>query len=136
MDFNLILRNLAKQPINQPKLDIMRTLTVMFFLITQLTFSQNNDVKVEGVLKKMAKNNLKFKGDTFSESQEDNPFLNYRLNVVFKNKKKTYNVPGFMLQMVMLPKQALRKERFGKFDLLQMKLAHGLTRCLLEKENI
>ena len=95
MDFNLILRNLAKQPINQPKLDIMRTLTVMFFLITQLTFSQNNDVKVEGVLKKWQKITLSFKGDTFSESQEDNPFLNYRLNVVFKNKKKTYNVPGF-----------------------------------------
>lgn len=73
----------------------MRIFSLLFFLITQLTFSQYKDVKVEGTLKKWQKITLSFNGDTFSESQEDNPFLNYRLNVVFKSKNKTYTIPGF-----------------------------------------
>ena len=73
----------------------MKITTVLFLLITQLTFSQYKDVKVEGELQKWKKITLSFKGDTFTESQEDNPFLNYRLNVVFKHKNKTYKVPGF-----------------------------------------
>ena len=73
----------------------MRIFALLFFLMTQLTFSQYKDVKVEGTLKKWQKITLSFNGDTFNESQEDNPFLNYRLNVVFKSQNKTYTVPGF-----------------------------------------
>ncbi|MCL5129253.1 DUF5060 domain-containing protein [Algibacter sp. L4_22] len=73
----------------------MRIFALLFFLISQLAFSQYKDVKVEGTLKKWQKITLSFNGDTFNESQEDNPFLNYRLNVVFKSQNKTYTVPGF-----------------------------------------
>lgn len=38
---------------------------------------------------------LSFEGPQTSESAEDNPFLNYRLNVAFTNGSKTYIVPGF-----------------------------------------
>ncbi|KAA5826432.1 DUF5060 domain-containing protein [Algibacter amylolyticus] len=73
----------------------MKTLTVLLFFISQLTFSQYKEVKVDGTFKKWQKVTLSFTGDTFNESQEVNPYLNYRLNVVFKHKNKTYIVPGF-----------------------------------------
>ena len=38
---------------------------------------------------------MTFEGEDLSESDEINPFLNYRLNVIFKNKTKTFVVPGF-----------------------------------------
>ncbi|MCB0631238.1 MAG: DUF5060 domain-containing protein [Saprospiraceae bacterium] len=38
---------------------------------------------------------LSFNGPELSESQEDNPFLNYRLMVTFSNAGKDITVPGF-----------------------------------------
>ncbi len=38
---------------------------------------------------------LSFKGPETSETDADNPFLNYRLSVVFKNKAEKYLVRGF-----------------------------------------
>ena len=38
---------------------------------------------------------LSFEGPETSETAEDNPFTNYRLNVTFSNGETTYVVPGF-----------------------------------------
>ena len=62
-----------------------------FFSIT----STAQDVKIEGALKKWHKVTLNFEGEMLSENDEDNPFLNYRLNVIFKNQGRIFTVPGF-----------------------------------------
>ena len=53
--------------------------------------------KVSGELKKWHKLSLEFEGPNTSESAEENPFLNYRLNVVFKHATtgKAYLIPGY-----------------------------------------
>ncbi len=65
-------------------------------LIT-LFFTQLNAQKIKGELKKWHKVTLEFKGPETSEKAEDNPFLNYKLDVTFKHNVsgKTYVIPGF-----------------------------------------
>lgn len=70
-------------------------LTGLFFLLISTVHSQESKVTVEGQLKKWHKVTLNFEGENLSESDENNPFLNYRLNVIFSNKSKSYVVPGF-----------------------------------------
>lgn len=65
-------------------------LAIMLFTILNVKAQ-----KIEGPLKKWHKITLSFEGDELSESDEENPFLNYRLNVIFKHKKKTMVIPGF-----------------------------------------
>ena len=38
---------------------------------------------------------LDFEGTPLTEKSDDNPFLDYRLEVVFSHKNKTYQVPGY-----------------------------------------
>ncbi|MGC6431658.1 MAG: DUF5060 domain-containing protein [Jejuia sp.] len=76
----------------------MKTPSIIFltlFLCFHFTYSQQEKVKIEGELKKWHKVTLSFEGDELSENDAENPFLNYRLNVIFKNRKKTMIVPGF-----------------------------------------
>ena len=70
-------------------------LTGLFLLFLGSVYAQKLEVKVEGQLKKWHKLTLSFQGEDLSESDANNPFLNYRLNVIFSNKNKTYIVPGF-----------------------------------------
>ncbi|WP_282122959.1 DUF5060 domain-containing protein [Algibacter mikhailovii] len=72
------------------KLYVLKVLFVLF-----LSSVHAQEAKIEGQLKKWHKVTLSFEGDTLNEFDENNPFLNYRLNVVFSNKSKTYIVPGF-----------------------------------------
>ena len=51
--------------------------------------------EIEGELKKWHKTTLIFEGPSTSELSEDNPFLNYRLDVTFSNNGTSYRVPGF-----------------------------------------
>ncbi|MFS4467948.1 DUF5060 domain-containing protein [Maribacter sp. 2210JD10-5] len=51
-----------------------------------------NDISV---YKKWHTVTIPFEGPETSETHEDNPFLNYRLHVVFKNGDKEYKVRGF-----------------------------------------
>jgi hypothetical protein len=67
----------------------------LFFLIITSVYSQEATVIVGGELKKWQKVTLSFTGEALSEDCGDNPFLDYRLNVTFNNKGKTYVVPGF-----------------------------------------
>lgn len=71
------------------------TILVFIFLQISTIYGQQSKTSIEGNLKKWHKVTLTFQGDILSENDEINPFLNYRLNVVFKNKNKTYVVPGF-----------------------------------------
>lgn len=62
----------------------------LFFLIPQMQAQT-----ITGELKKWHKVTLTFDGPEVSEKEIDNPFLNYRLNVTFFHKNKTYQVPGY-----------------------------------------
>lgn len=67
--------------------------TVLIFLFQNRVLGQ----KVSGELKKWHKLSLEFEGPNTSEAADENPFLNYRLNVVFKHVTtgKTYLIPGY-----------------------------------------
>jgi len=68
---------------------------VVLLLAITSVYSQKTKVTFDGELKKWHKVTLNFAGGELSENDADNPFLNYRLNVTFKNGNKTYTVPGF-----------------------------------------
>ena len=52
-------------------------------------------IRLTGELKKWHKITLTFDGPDASENAKPNPFLDYRLNVTFRNEDKTYLVPGY-----------------------------------------
>jgi hypothetical protein len=55
----------------------------------------NKKAEVSGEMKKWHRITLTFNGPETSEYNEQNPFLDYRLNVIFRNGDKEYTVPGF-----------------------------------------
>ena len=67
--------------------------TILIFLLQNIAIGQ----KVSGELKKWHKLSLEFEGPNTSEAADENPFLNYRLNVVFKHTTtgRTYLIPGY-----------------------------------------
>lgn len=66
---------------------------VLLFFLVALGVAQ--EPKISGALKKWHKVTLSFEGGEIAENDTDNPFLNYRLNVTFKNGNKVITVPGF-----------------------------------------
>lgn len=76
-----------------PVTRIKSTLILMF--IGAYFISCNSKVSILGELKKWHKVTLMIEGPTTSEMDENNPFLNYRLDVTFENGDKKYVVPGF-----------------------------------------
>lgn len=70
-------------------------LGVLFLGVFMNMFGQENRVSIDGELKKWHKITLSFSGDDLSEDDIENPFLNYRLNVVFSNGDTRIEVPGF-----------------------------------------
>ncbi|UMB54086.1 DUF5060 domain-containing protein [Lutibacter sp. A64] len=75
----------------------MNTRLFVLILITISFYSCFDDKKavIDGELKKWHRITLEFQGPETSELAEDNPFLNYRLDVTFKNNGKQYVIPGF-----------------------------------------
>jgi hypothetical protein len=70
----------------------------MFLLICVGLFSCGDTYKAEPAsvqVKNWEKVTLSFEGPQSSEAADENPFLNYRLNVTFKNGDATMVVPGF-----------------------------------------
>lgn len=55
----------------------------------------NGDVVISGELKTWHRVSLTFDGPQVSETDGNNPFLNYRLDVTFTKGNKSYRVPGF-----------------------------------------
>ncbi|WP_343328633.1 DUF5060 domain-containing protein [Polaribacter staleyi] len=68
---------------------------VLYFLMFIFNFTVFSQGKVEGKLEKWNKITIRFDYKEFSENDEDNPFLNYRLNVTFKNGDEEITIPGF-----------------------------------------
>lgn len=71
-------------------------ISLLLITIFFTTFhAQKKSVKIEGELKKWHKITLNFEGPQTNEMVDNNPFLNYRLDVTFKNGNKEYLIPGF-----------------------------------------
>lgn len=68
---------------------------VLIFVFAFNSCQRNAKVVVNGELKKWHRITLNFEGPETSELNEDNPFLNYRLDVTFMNGENTYVIPGF-----------------------------------------
>ncbi|MFT6808700.1 MAG: hypothetical protein ACJA01_001931 [Saprospiraceae bacterium] len=67
-------------------------------LLTVISFyscKHKSTAGIKGELKKWHRTSLIFDGPNTSELDDNNPFLNYRLDVEFTNGQKTYNIPGF-----------------------------------------
>ncbi|MFY0627705.1 MAG: DUF5060 domain-containing protein [Reichenbachiella sp.] len=70
-------------------------LSALLLTISTTAFGQNSG-KVSGELKKWHKVTIDFEGPESSESDDYNPFFNYRLNVSFTHPSgKNYEVPGY-----------------------------------------
>ncbi|MDN3620540.1 DUF5060 domain-containing protein [Polaribacter undariae] len=67
----------------------------LYFLVLVFNFTLFSQGRIEGKLEKWNKVTLSFNYKEFSENDEDNPFLNYRLNVTFKNGDEEITIPGF-----------------------------------------
>ncbi|NJX14559.1 DUF5060 domain-containing protein [Tamlana crocina] len=68
---------------------------LFFFLLILSSCQQQKVAKIDGQLKKWHRIVLNFEGPETSEMNANNPFLNYRLDVTFKNGENTFVVPGF-----------------------------------------
>ncbi|MCK5277224.1 MAG: DUF5060 domain-containing protein, partial [Cyclobacteriaceae bacterium] len=55
----------------------------------------NSDITIQGELMQWHKVTLLINGQETSEYADENPFLDYKLDVTFTNEKGSYNVPGF-----------------------------------------
>ena len=68
---------------------------ILFLSLLSVSCEKQKKVIIEGELKKWHKITLRFEGPDTHELAENNPFLNYRLDVTFKNNEKEYIIPGF-----------------------------------------
>ena len=67
---------------------------VLFFIVLLLQNCKTSDSNLN-IVKKWDTLTLNFEGDEVDENDEFNPFLNYRLEVVFTHKEATYNALGY-----------------------------------------
>lgn len=74
---------------------IFNALIALFCLVILFTCSPKPSVTIDGELQKWHRVTLVFDGPETSEMAENNPFLNYRLDVTFTNGQETFVVPGF-----------------------------------------
>lgn len=75
-----------------------KKIIISFGVIFSLLFSSTSWAgEISGELKKWHKITITFNGPETSENDEFNPFMNYRLNVIFQHKisGKTFVVPGY-----------------------------------------
>lgn len=70
-------------------------LFLIVFMAFFYTCNSNKKINIEGELKKLHRITLSFEGPETSELAEENPFLNYRLDVTFTNGEEEFVIPGF-----------------------------------------
>jgi hypothetical protein len=70
-------------------------MTCCFFLAAGCNYGLHKKTKISGDLKQWHRVTLTFSGPSTSEQDPENPFLNYRLNVIFKNGNREFTVPGY-----------------------------------------
>ena len=73
----------------------MKKILILFILFIFSCQNKSHKILITGELKKWHKVTLIFDGLYSSEYAKDNPFLNYRLYVTFKNENKKFIVPGY-----------------------------------------
>lgn len=75
----------------------MKHLFFLFLALAAFSCQSNSDplVSVEGNLRQWHKITLLINGPETSEYDDENPFLDYRLDVTFSNGSESYTVPGF-----------------------------------------
>lgn len=77
----------------------MNTKTLTFIILCAILFNfgctNQKRTTFSGELKKWHKITLNFEGPETGERNEDNPFLNYRLDVKFSNGTTSYLIPGY-----------------------------------------
>lgn len=73
----------------------MNKLMPILFAILAFAGCNNPKATIQGELKKWHRVSLVFEGPATDEMAEENPFLNYRLDVTFTNGDQKFVVPGF-----------------------------------------
>lgn len=73
----------------------MNRFLVIIICCSLFSCSQKREVNIEGELRKWHRITLNFEGPETNEMDENNPFLNYRLDVTFENNGREYLIPGF-----------------------------------------
>ena len=74
----------------------MKHLAYLFLTsIFLIACTNETPYQIDGELKQWHKVTLTFNGPDLSETSEENPFLNYRLEVTFSKGDKKYIVPGY-----------------------------------------
>jgi hypothetical protein len=75
----------------------MKHLTFLIPVLLFITCSCSNDssIKIEGELKQWHKVSLLIPGPETSEYARENPFLDYKLDVIFNKGRESYVVPGY-----------------------------------------
>jgi hypothetical protein len=79
----------------QYKFTLLITICFVFVTFIALPVKSAEAVKISGEMKKWHKVTLTFTGPDTSEKNQTNPFLDYRLDVMFRKGKKQYIVPGY-----------------------------------------
>ncbi len=74
--------------------------TIILYLISLVFITQCSNwtvrkAEISGELNKWHRVTLTFNGPSTSENDTVNPFLDYRLNVLFSNGEREYHVPGY-----------------------------------------
>ena len=77
------------------KFTLLLAICLVIATVTALPVKGQDSAKISGELKKWHKVTLTFTGPDTNEKAQPNPFLNYRLNVMFRKGKKQYIVPGY-----------------------------------------
>ncbi|CAN0518995.1 unnamed protein product, partial [Scytosiphon promiscuus] len=67
----------------------------LFFISSYLIACSPKEEETIETYQKWDKITLEFEGAELSESGEDNPFMDYRLAVTFKNGNNSYTIPGY-----------------------------------------
>jgi hypothetical protein len=70
-------------------------LTCCLFLVAGCSNGLHKKARISGEMKQWHRVTLTFRGPATSEQDPENPFLDYRLNVNFKNGDREYTVPGY-----------------------------------------
>ena len=74
---------------------LVHRLSFVFLVLLFVSCKEYKEVRIDGELKKWHRITLNFEGPETNELAENNPFLNYRLDVTFKNKDNSFIIPGF-----------------------------------------
>jgi hypothetical protein len=95
---NLVFRRYIVQVLKHNIFKMKNTIILNLISLVFMTQCSNwfaRKAEISGELNKWHRVTITFNGPSTSENDAVNPFLNYRLNVLFRNGEREYLVPGF-----------------------------------------